>query len=126
MGKALAGGSGWVLLSWSTHENRLINHWSADHTHLLAGATPILALDMYEPAYHIDFGADAASYVETFLLNIDWDRANIRYAAAVEQATVHLAVPSEEVLAQQENVMLLDVRRAAAYAASQSVIAGAT
>ena len=126
MGKALAGGSGWVLLSWSTHENRLINHWSADHTHLLGGATPILALDMYEHAYHIDFGADAASYVETFLLNIDWDKANAGYAAVVEHATVHLAAPSEEVLANRENVTLLDVRRAGAYEASNSVISGAT
>jgi len=40
----------------------------------IGGATPILALDMYEHAYHIDFGADAPNYVETFLLNIDWTR----------------------------------------------------
>src|SRR5207248_1525581 len=60
MGIALGGGSGWVVCSWSTREHRLLNHWSADHTHLLGGAVPILALDMYEHAYHIDFGANAA------------------------------------------------------------------
>lgn len=37
---AMGGGSGWALCSWSARENRLINHWAADHTHLLAGATP--------------------------------------------------------------------------------------
>src|SRR5437588_2861358 len=126
MGKALAGGSGWVLLSWSSHESRLINHWSADHTHLLGGAVPILALDMYEHAYHIDFGADAASYVETFLLNIDWDKANARFAVAVEHATRDLAVPSDEVLADPEKFLVLDVRRAGAYEAAKSVITGAT
>ncbi len=126
IGKALAGGSGWVLCSWSTQENRLLNHWSADHTHLLGGATPILALDMYEHAYHIDFGADASSYVETFLLNIDWDKANARYAVTVEHATSDLAVPSDEVLADPEKFLVLDVRRAGAYEAAKSVITGAT
>ena len=61
MGKALGGGSGWVLLMWSYRDGRLINQWAADHTHTLAEARPILALDMYEHAYHIDFGARAAS-----------------------------------------------------------------
>jgi Fe-Mn family superoxide dismutase len=57
MGKALGGGSGWVLLSWSPRDGKLVNQWAADHCHTLAGGTPILALDMYEHSYHIDFGA---------------------------------------------------------------------
>src|SRR5262249_3398393 len=57
MAKALAGGSGWAILSWSERLGRLINDWAADHAHNLPGATPILALDMYEHAYHLDFGA---------------------------------------------------------------------
>jgi hypothetical protein len=68
----MGGGSGWALLSWSNRESRLITHWAADHTHLLAGATPILALDMYEHAYHMDFGAKAAAYVDAFMQNIRW------------------------------------------------------
>jgi len=39
----------------------------------LAGGTPILALDMYEHSYHIDFGAKAASYVDTFMDVIRWN-----------------------------------------------------
>ena len=61
MAKALAGGSGWVILAWSERLGRLVNQWAADHAHGLAGATPILALDMYEHAYHLDFGAKAAA-----------------------------------------------------------------
>ena len=34
---------------------------------------PILALDMYEHSYHIDFGAKAASYVDTFMSVIRWN-----------------------------------------------------
>jgi Fe-Mn family superoxide dismutase len=41
MGKALGGGSGWVLLTWSPRHGRLMNQWAPDHTHALAGATPI-------------------------------------------------------------------------------------
>jgi len=75
MGKALGGGSGWVLLAWSPRDRRLINQWASDHCHTLAGATPILALDMYEHSYHIDFGAKAAGYVETFMQAIRWGNA---------------------------------------------------
>src|SRR5262249_53081421 len=35
MGKALGGGSGWVLLTWSPRDKRLVNTWAADHTHSL-------------------------------------------------------------------------------------------
>src|SRR4051812_7518497 len=48
MAKALAGGSGWAILAWSDRLQRLINHWAADHAHNPPGATPILAIDMYE------------------------------------------------------------------------------
>jgi superoxide dismutase, Fe-Mn family len=76
MGKALGGGSGWVLLSWSPRHRRLVNQWAADHAHTLAGGTPILALDMYEHSYHIDFGAKAATYVDTFMEAIRWGSAD--------------------------------------------------
>ena len=73
MGKAMGGGSGWVLLSWSPRDRRLVNQWASDHCHTLAGGNPILALDMYEHSYHIDFGAKAATYVDTFMEAIRWD-----------------------------------------------------
>lgn len=80
MGKALGGGSGWVLLTWSPREQRLANQWAADHTMTLAGATPVLALDMYEHAYALDFGAKAAAYVDGFMKNINWSHANAVFA----------------------------------------------
>src|SRR5262252_1691652 len=73
MGKALGGGSGWVLLSWSQRHRKLVNQWASDHCHTLAGGTPILALDMYEHSYHMDFGAKAATYVDTFMDVIRWN-----------------------------------------------------
>jgi Fe-Mn family superoxide dismutase len=72
MGKALGGGSGWVLLTWSPRDRKLVNQWASDHCHTMAGATPILALDMYEHSYHIDYGAKAANYVDVFMAAINW------------------------------------------------------
>jgi Fe-Mn family superoxide dismutase len=80
MGKALGGGSGWVVLTRSARDGRLSNVWSADHTHSLAGGTPLLALDMYEHSYHIDFGSNAAGYVDAFMANIAWSRVAERLA----------------------------------------------
>lgn len=79
MGKALSGGSGWVLLTYSPREGKLINQWASDHAHILAGATPILALDMYEHSYHMDYGAKAALYVDAFMQNINWEKVTESY-----------------------------------------------
>jgi superoxide dismutase, Fe-Mn family len=76
MGKALGGGSGWVLLSWSPRDRKLVNQWASDHCHTLAGGTPVVALDMYEHSYHNDFGAKAATYIDTFMQVIHWDNAD--------------------------------------------------
>ena len=72
MGKALRGGAGWVLLTYSHRDRRLVNQWAADHTHALAGGTPILALDMYEHSYQLDYAAGAEKYVDAFMQNILW------------------------------------------------------
>jgi Fe-Mn family superoxide dismutase len=86
MGKALGGGSGWVLLSWSPHKKKLVNQWAADHCHTLAGGQPILALDMYEHSYHIDYGAKAATYVDMFMTAIRWKNADKLFARYANSA----------------------------------------
>ncbi len=83
MAKALAGGSGWAILAWSARLGRLVNQWAADHAHALPAATPILALDMYEHAYHLDFGAKAGTYVDQAMLNLNWERIGARYRVAI-------------------------------------------
>src|SRR5262245_28492308 len=79
MGKAEGGGSGWVILSYSPRDRRLVNQWAADHTTTLAGGRPVLVLDMYEHAYHMDFGAAAARYVDVYMEAIRWDNASKLY-----------------------------------------------
>jgi Fe-Mn family superoxide dismutase len=75
MGKAEGGGSGWVILTYSPRDKRLVNAWAADHTTTLAAGQPVLVLDMYEHAYHMDFGAKAGSYVDAYMQIIRWDNA---------------------------------------------------
>ena len=79
MGKAEGGGSGWVILAYSPRDRRLVNQWAADHTTTLAGGRPVLVLDMYENAYHMDFGAAAARYVDVYMEAIRWDNASKQY-----------------------------------------------
>ena len=79
MANGLAGGSGWVLLVYVPRDRRLINQLATDHSLAVAGGIPILALDMYEHAYHIDFGAKATAYIDAFMRNIDWKAVEGRY-----------------------------------------------
>jgi superoxide dismutase, Fe-Mn family len=84
MGKALGGGSGWVLLSWSPRAGKLVNQWAFDHTTTIADGRVLLALDMYEHAYHMDFGAKAAAYVDAFMGAISWSNADRMLSAALK------------------------------------------
>jgi Fe-Mn family superoxide dismutase len=133
MGKALGGGSGWALLAWSPRLGRLVNQWAADHAHALADGHVVLALDMYEHAYHLDFGARAAAYVDAFMRNIDWERTAQRSRAARSAAPARTeaeddaSVSPEELrgeLASREPPLVLDVRLAKDRAASGERLRG--
>lgn len=78
---ALSGGSGWTILAYNQQAAGLHNYWSADHTSNTPFSVPLLVLDMYEHAYHMDYGAAAAKYVDAFMLNVNWDEVNRRVEA---------------------------------------------
>src|SRR3954468_14598418 len=84
LANALANSSGWVLLTWVPRDKRLINQTVSDTRAATAGGIPILALDMYEHAYQIDFGTNAAAYVAAFMRNIDWGTTQARYQDAAD------------------------------------------
>lgn len=119
--KALGGGSGWMLLVFQPREGTLVNQWAADHTHTLAGGVPLLALDMYEHAYHLDFGAAAGAYVDAFMACIDWAGVYSRYQTAVHAASEPYGVAHAEV----PGALLLDVRRASVFEQATQMMAGA-
>ena len=81
-GKALGGGSGWVVLQYSHRDKRLAIQWANDHTMALVGGTPLLVLDMFEHAYAMDYGSKAVAYVDAFMQIINWPVVNARFAGA--------------------------------------------
>ncbi len=113
MGKALGGGSGWVLLTRSARDGSLVNVWAADHTHSLAGGTPILALDMYEHSYHIDFGANVAAYVDAFMANISWSRVAARFAVTPAERNPHAidTTAARALLEANPDLLVIDARQ---------------
>ena len=130
LGRALAGGSGWALLSWSARAAQLVTQWASDHGHALADAVPLVALDMYEHAYHMDFGARAADWVDTFMRNIDWTRVAEKFEAAVAASTTALEVSPQQLAPQlapqAAHVQIIDVRRRPLHAAATTQIPSAT
>jgi superoxide dismutase, Fe-Mn family len=114
MGKALGGGSGWVLLTRSARDGRLSNVWCADHAHSLAGGVPVLALDMYEHSYHIDFGANAGAYVDAFMDNLCWPRIARRFAGESALPKPHLidTPAAKAMLDANPNLLVIDARLA--------------
>jgi Fe-Mn family superoxide dismutase len=82
----IAGGSGWVLLTYVPRDGRLINQIASEHDQCIAGGMLILALDMYEHAYHLEFGANANAYIAAFMRNIDWSAVKLRYEDAIKVA----------------------------------------
>lgn len=121
MGQALGGGSGWVLMVFQPREGSLVNQWAVDHTHAVAGGVPVLALDMYEHAYHMDYGADAGAYVDAFMRNIDWAAVQGRYRHAVHAASEPYGADADQI----GDAQVIDVRRAGVFEQARTMIPGA-
>ena len=65
---------GWAWLAYDHQWKRLFNYiGDAQNTFPVWGATPILALDVYEHAYWYDYQTARASYIDAFMKNLDWD-----------------------------------------------------
>jgi superoxide dismutase, Fe-Mn family len=70
-------GRGWAWTAYDWDEGRLFNFvGDTQNTFPIWNATPLVALDVYEHAYFIDYQTDRAAYIEAFLANLDWDVVN--------------------------------------------------
>jgi superoxide dismutase, Fe-Mn family len=139
MGNALAGGSGWVILVYVPRDGRLMNQCASEHSQSTASGVPILALDMYEHAYHIDFGANARAYVDAFMRNIDWLAVEGRYEDALKVAPPRALVQKEfgdlpgvgveevkAMLDEGKAVQFIDARPRHFVSRTQDIVEGAT
>ena len=70
-------GRGWAWAAYDWDEGRLVNYvGDAQNTFPIWNATPLVALDVYEHAYFLDYQTDRASYIEAFFRNLDWGVVN--------------------------------------------------
>ena len=70
-------GRGWAWTAYDWDEGRLFNYiGDTQNTFPIWNATPLVALDVYEHAYFIDYQTDRASYIEAFFNNLEWDVVN--------------------------------------------------
>lgn len=70
-------GRGWAWTAYDWDEERLFNFiGDTQNTFPVWNATPLIALDVYEHAYFLDYGTDRPGYIEAFLANLDWSVIN--------------------------------------------------
>jgi superoxide dismutase, Fe-Mn family len=68
---------GWAWTAYDWDEGRLFNYLGdAQNTFPVWNATPLVALDVYEHAYFLDYQTDRASYIDAFFANVDWETVN--------------------------------------------------
>lgn len=74
MSIGLMRGVGWAICGRDPSSGHLLNHWVTLHeVGNIAGAKPILVMDVWEHAFLLDYKpADRAKYCEAFFSNIDW------------------------------------------------------
>lgn len=83
---ALTRGIGWAFLYYDAHTKRLLNAW-IDEQHLghLTGLCPVLALDMWEHAYVVDYQPSGKkNYADDFLANLNWAVIEKNFAEATD------------------------------------------
>ena len=70
-------GRGWAWTAYDWDEGRLFNYvGDTQNTYPIWNATPLVALDVYEHAYFLDFQTDRGAYIDAFLVNLDWGVVN--------------------------------------------------
>lgn len=139
LAESLGSASGWVVLSYLPRNRQLMNHCATDHAQSISGAVPILALDMYEHAYHLEFGANQTAYIAAFMRNILWSAVEARYVGALELAPPQTlqqpefadlpSIGPEELralLASGQRVQLIDTRPRHYTTKANDIVSGAT
>ena len=73
-------GIGWVILCYDKEGDRLFNVWINEHdVGHLAGAVPLLVMDVFEHAFIMDYGMNRGEYIGAFFNAVDWDEVNKRF-----------------------------------------------
>jgi Fe-Mn family superoxide dismutase len=83
---------GWVIVGYNMRDGRLCLYGLDTHNMFVpACVIPILALDVYEHSYMIDYGIDRGKYLEAFVNNLQWDVVARRFTAALKHPAGDIA-----------------------------------
>lgn len=73
-------GSGWAVLTHCLKTNRLLIMQLEKHNvNLVPGFRILMALDVWEHAYYLDYKNDRAKFIEGFWNLVNWDEVNARF-----------------------------------------------
>ena len=76
----------WAVTYADPEDGQVFNCWIDQHdTGHLAGAVPILVMDVFEHAFMIDYGLKRADYIAAFFKAVDWKVVSQRYNAAIRK-----------------------------------------
>ncbi len=76
-------GIGWVILYYDPLGKKLFNVWVNEHdVGHLAGAVPLLVMDVFEHAFMLDYGIKRADYIAAFFKALDWKIVAERFVVA--------------------------------------------
>ncbi len=77
-------GRGWAWLVWDRDTSSLVNIiGDSQNTYTNWNSVPLVALDVYEHAYFIDYGIKRADYIDAFFNNIDWSVIEKNFQTAI-------------------------------------------
>lgn len=72
-------GIGWAVLVYDKKSDQLFNVWINEHdVGHLAGAVPLLVMDVFEHAFMLDYGVKRADYITAFMNAVDWSKVEER------------------------------------------------
>ena len=73
-------GSGWAVLTYCMNTGRLMMMQVEKHNvNLIPGYRILMALDLWEHAYYLDFKNDRATFIDAFWHIVNWDAVEARF-----------------------------------------------
>ncbi len=79
-------GSGWAVLTDCLKTNRLLIMQLEKHNvNVIPGFRILMALDVWEHAYYLDYKNDRAKFIESFWSIVNWNEVNDRFVTHVKK-----------------------------------------
>jgi Fe-Mn family superoxide dismutase len=79
-------GSGWAVLTYCMNTGRLMMMQVEKHNvNLIPGYRILMALDLWEHAYYLDYKNDRAKFIDAFWHLVNWDAVDARFVTHMKK-----------------------------------------